>query len=131
MTSELRQPTASAGALLRREREARGLTLADVARRSGVPAPNLSRIESGVADARLSTFLRVAEALGLDVALEPAGRLRDLADVARDAEAGRRRIIAAGLGGSDPWARLARRGRAGEDVGVEAEARTRAETAPR
>jgi transcriptional regulator with XRE-family HTH domain len=121
------QSTATIGALLRREREGRGWTLADLAERTGIPQPNLSRLERGLADVRLSTVIRVAQALGAEISLAPAGRLRRLDDVVRDAEQARERILAVGLAGSDPWARLARRARLGEDTEVEAEALRRTE----
>ena len=121
------QSTATVGALLRREREGRGWTLADLAERTGIPQPNLSRLERGLADVRLSTVLRVAQALGTEISLAPVGRLRRLDDVVRDAKQARERILAAGLGESDPWARLVRRARLGEDTEVEAEARRQAE----
>jgi transcriptional regulator with XRE-family HTH domain len=127
MRLEPLQSTATVGALLRREREGRGWTLADLAERTGIPQPNLSRLERGLADVRLSTVLRVAQALGTEISLAPVGRLRRLDDVVRDAKQARERIVAAGLAESDPWARLARRARLGEDIEVEAEARRRTE----
>jgi len=127
MVSETLQSTASVGALLRRRREARGLTLADLSERTGVPQPNLSRLERGLADVRLSTVLRVAQALGAEVTLAPVGGRRRLDEVMREAGEARERILAAGRGESDPWARLARRARLGEDTRIEAEARERAE----
>jgi transcriptional regulator with XRE-family HTH domain len=127
MASEALQSTAGVGALLRRRRETRGWTLADLSERTGIPQPNLSRLERGLADVRLSTVLRVAQALGAEVTLAPSGGRRRLDEVVREAGEARRRILAAGLGESDPWARLARRARLGEDTAIEAEARRRAE----
>jgi len=112
---------------VRRRREARGWTLADLSERTGVPQPNLSRLERGLADVRLSTILRVARALDSEVTLAPATGRRRLDEVLREAGEARERILAAGRGESDPWARLARRAGLGEDTGVEAEARRRAE----
>lgn len=127
MATEVLQSTAGVGALVRRRREARGWTLADLSQRTGVPQPNLSRLERGLADVRLSTVLRVAQALGAEVTLAPAGGRRRLDEVLREAGEARERILAAGRGESDPWARLARRARLGEDTWIEAEARGRAE----
>ena len=112
------------GPALRGAREVGGWTLADVA---GVPEPSLSRLERGLADPRLSTVQRVAAALGQEVSLTPVGRGRGLKEVAREA---RSRIEAAGLGESDPWARLARRRRREQDTAVEARARRQADRRP-
>jgi transcriptional regulator with XRE-family HTH domain len=112
---------------MRCEREVRGWTLADLSEQTGIPQPNLSRLERGLADVRLSTLLRVAEALGTEIVLTPVVRRRRLDEVVREAEQARERVLAAGLGESDPWARLARRERLGESTEVEAGARRRAE----
>ncbi len=127
MSVESTPPKSALGSVIRREREGRGWTLADLSERTGIPQPNLSRLERGLADVRLSTLLRVAEALGTEIVLTPAGRRRRLDEVVREAEQARGRVFAAGLGESDPWARLARRARLGEPTEVEAEARRRAE----
>jgi transcriptional regulator with XRE-family HTH domain len=114
--------TAALGSVVRREREGRGWTLAELAARTAIPEPNLSRLERGLADVRLSTLQRVADALGAEITLGPVGRERRLDEVVREAEEARARILAAGLGESDPWARLERRRARGEDTRVEAEA---------
>lgn len=51
------------GARIRRVREALGLSLSEVARLSGISAPALSLIETGQRDLRLTSLLRIAEAL--------------------------------------------------------------------
>jgi len=114
--------TAALGSVVRREREGRGWTLAELSARTAIPEPNLSRLERGLVDVRLSTLQRVADALGAEITLRPVGRERRLDEVVREAQEARDRIIAAGLGESDPWARLARRRARGEDTRVEAEA---------
>ncbi len=53
---------------IRREREARGWSLGELARRTGMQVPNLSRLESGKHMPSLETLERVAEALGVRVA---------------------------------------------------------------
>jgi HTH-type transcriptional regulator, competence development regulator len=58
------------GARLREAREGQGLTQEQVAERSGVHATEVSRIEAGKRDPKVSTLLRLAAALGV-----PAGSL--------------------------------------------------------
>lgn len=68
----------SAIAILKRERERRGLSLADVSEHSGLDKGMLSRLENGkILNPTLSTIWRYAEAVGARVSLtvegEPAG----------------------------------------------------------
>jgi transcriptional regulator with XRE-family HTH domain len=75
------------GHQIRRLREARGWTLAVLARRVGTSAPSLHRYENGWDRFRLGTLRKVAGALGahLDVRLVPAVRARPrAAPTARD-----------------------------------------------
>jgi transcriptional regulator with XRE-family HTH domain len=60
------------GSNLRAARERRGLTQEEVARRSGVHATEVSRIEAGKRDPKVSTLERLAKA----VEVKP-GRLLD------------------------------------------------------
>jgi len=109
------------GARLRQRREAAQLTLADVSRGSGVTIAHLSRIENGLTDPRLSTLQRVLDVMG--------GKLSDLAvppvttvsaeEVLERRAFGRDRVDRAGLGASNPRARLDQKDRAGIDVTVE------------
>lgn len=55
------------GRRLRRVREDRGLKLHELARLSGLSAPALSLIETGQRDLRLSTLIRIADALRVPV----------------------------------------------------------------
>ena len=66
------------GSQIRRLREARGWTLAALARRAGTSAPALHRYENGWDRFRVDTLRKVADALGarLDVRLVPAARAR-------------------------------------------------------
>jgi transcriptional regulator with XRE-family HTH domain len=48
-------------------REQKGLTIAEVARRMGIDAASVSRLESGVRDPHLSTLRRYAHAIGAKV----------------------------------------------------------------
>jgi len=52
---------------IRQLRERKGVSLRELARRSGVGAATLSRIESGEANPRLSTLLQLADVLGVFV----------------------------------------------------------------
>ena len=56
------------GARIRKERAARGWSLGELARRTGMQAPNLSRLETGKHVPSLDTLERVAEVLGVRVA---------------------------------------------------------------
>jgi XRE family transcriptional regulator, fatty acid utilization regulator len=61
--------------LLKQWRERRGLSLRQLGERSGVSFVNISNIETGKADPRLSTLERLARALGISVrALFPTER---------------------------------------------------------
>jgi len=60
------------GVRLRQARERLGLTQEDVAGRSGVHATEVSRIEAGKRDPKVSTLLRLARAVEV-----PAGQLLD------------------------------------------------------
>jgi DNA-binding Xre family transcriptional regulator len=56
------------GGRVRQEREGRGWSLAELARRTGIQPPNLSRLENGKHVPSLDTLQRVADALGVRVA---------------------------------------------------------------
>lgn len=111
------------GAKLKREREAQGLTLEQVSEATGIAVANLSRFESDRNDSRFSTIQRVAEALGVELSLvEADAEPPNLLEMAQRAKRARDVIMKAGLGESDPVARLERRAAAGQDVSVEREA---------
>jgi hypothetical protein len=60
----------SAIAQLKRERERRGLTLADVSGRSGLDTGMLSRLENGkILNPTITTLWRYSEAIGMHIAL--------------------------------------------------------------
>ena len=50
------------------QRKKKGLTQAGLARHSGIPQPNLSRIERGEQDPTVSTLLRICSSLGISPA---------------------------------------------------------------
>jgi transcriptional regulator with XRE-family HTH domain len=109
------------GRILRRRRQAAGLTQRQLGSRSGIAVPQLSRIENGLVDARISTLLRILEATGgtlADVAVPPA-RVTSVHDVLERRAANRARLESAGIEGSDPRDRLDERERRGEDTSAE------------
>jgi len=57
------------GAAVGRARIARGLSVTELAERAGMKRPNLSRLEHGRQQPALETLERIAEALGLPVAV--------------------------------------------------------------
>jgi len=78
MNDKSESPATPLGQQIRRLREARGWTLAALARRVGTSAPALHRYENGWDRFRVDTLRKVAAALGarLDVCLVPAARVR-------------------------------------------------------
>lgn len=106
------------GQRLRAAREAQGLTLASLSSRCGVAIPNLSRIERGLADPRLSTVERIFAALGIDpwAGTSPTEQPIPLEAVRQRAARGRRRLAAANLASPSPRARIMRRADSGDDV---------------
>lgn len=109
----------SIGPRLRALREAAGMTQDDVSAASGMAVPNISRMESGTVDFRLSSLTRILDAMDLDIAFVPRDAPTSIRTVARRAEEGRARLDAVGLTPSNPGERLATRRRAGSDVSVE------------
>ena len=63
------EPREQFAANLRRLREAAELTQDALSDRSGLHATEISRLERGVRDPRLSTVVRLARALGVEPAL--------------------------------------------------------------
>ena len=64
---ERRQIDQAIGERVRQERRARKWTLADLGSRTGIKAPNLSRLEKGKHSPSLDTLMKVADAMGLPV----------------------------------------------------------------
>lgn len=111
----------TAGARLRQRRESLRLTLADVSRRSGVTIAQISRIENGLVDPRLSTLVRILEATGgtlADVSSPPV-RTLSVDEALERRELGRMEVAGHGLGESDVGARLDRKEHLGLDVSEE------------
>jgi DNA-binding XRE family transcriptional regulator len=64
---ERRRIDQAIGERVRQERRARKWTLADLGSRTGIMAPNLSRLEKGKHSPSLDTLMKVADAMGLPV----------------------------------------------------------------
>lgn len=111
----------TAGRRLRDHRESLRLTLAEVSARSGVTIAQLSRIENGLADPRLTTLWRILDATGATLAdiARPSVRTLSIAEAIERRDAGRRRVADQGLDVTDVKARLDRKERLGIDVTVE------------
>ena len=103
---------------LREERLAQGLTLEELARRTGIAASNLSRLERAGSDPRASTLERVLRGLGLRLTTERAVVLT-LSDIESRMAEGAGRLERAGTGNRDAAARLKWKERRGADTGVE------------
>jgi len=104
--------------VLRRARISRGLTLRQVAARSGIAESNLSRLETGGVDPRMSTVTKVLEALDMTLAVVPTERLT-IDDVKERMEEGAARLRARGVEDRDVAARLAWKEAKGVDTTVE------------
>lgn len=59
------------GALLRRERKARGLSQSTLAEHIGLRQATISKLEAGEPGTRIGTLLDVIAALGLNLTVEP------------------------------------------------------------
>jgi len=59
------------GIFLRKRRDALKIAQGDLASIAGIDQGNLSKIERGTAKATLETYLRICNALGVDLIAEP------------------------------------------------------------
>jgi transcriptional regulator with XRE-family HTH domain len=64
-TKRERQALVDLGLAIRRHRNLRKLSLADLSVRSGLSKPALSEIENGKRDIRITSLLRISSGLGL------------------------------------------------------------------
>jgi len=71
MTSNALYETQAITARLRAARLAKGFSQRDLARLTGLPQAQLSRIEAGQVDLRLSSLAAIAHALDLEITLVP------------------------------------------------------------
>lgn len=112
------------GVKLRRIRERNRLSLSDVCARTGVSKAQISRIENGKTDPRMSTVTRLLSCYGASLSdLEPAPpRVLTLSEIKERSDRGADRLVRAGLGASSPTDRLDRKAMLRRDVRAEREA---------
>jgi transcriptional regulator with XRE-family HTH domain len=72
---------------LLRARTAKGWSQRELSAKANVPQAQISRIERGVVDLRLSTFLELARLLDLEVALVPRNAMTAVTTIIRETEA--------------------------------------------
>jgi transcriptional regulator with XRE-family HTH domain len=75
---------------LLRARNAKGWSQRELSAKANVPQAQISRIERGVVDLRLSTFLELARLLDLEVALVPRSAMTAVTTIIREAKANTR-----------------------------------------
>lgn len=81
---------------LQSARQAKGLSQRDLSKLAGVPQAQISRIEAGAVDLRLSSLVALANALDLELALVPRKAVPAVRSLSRDAlESNRKGSIAA------------------------------------
>lgn len=73
----------TAGSALKARREAQHLTQAALAAAAGLTRARLSLIESGKTNPSLASYLRLAEALGMQLVMEPVSERPTLAQIQR------------------------------------------------
>lgn len=72
-----------AGVAVRQNREASRMTQAELAAAAGLTRARLSLLERGRANLSLATFLRLAQALGMQLVMEPASERPTLIQLRR------------------------------------------------
>ena len=109
------------GARLRQIRDLKRLSLSEVSMRTGVSRAQISLIENGKADPRISTLVKILACYGSGLAdLEPNPvEVVSVAEVMAGAARGAQLLEAVGLGPSDPQARLEWKEQRQIDVGIE------------
>ncbi len=103
---------------LRELRLQKGMTLVQLSAITGIAQPNLSRIEAGRVDARLSTVARIIRALGVELVLSKPVVLT-MTEVKDRMADGRRRLAERGLESRDVEGRLDWKQARGVDTTVE------------
>ena len=100
------------------------MSLSDVYARTGVSKAQISLIENGRTDPRMSTVTRLLSCYGASLSdLEPTpAKVLTLSEMKERSDRGAERIMRVGLGASNPSDRLDRKARVGMDVSAESEA---------
>lgn len=112
------------GAKLRRIRKARRLSMSDVFEMTGISKAQISKIENGKVDPRISTVTRLLSCYGAslnDLESSPSAVV-SLKEVRKRAGNAAEVLRRSGLGTSDPRDRLARKSELGIDTEAEVEA---------
>ena len=104
--------------VVREARKANGLTLRELSALTGIAVANLSRLESGRTDPRVSTVLRVLGAMGLTLQATSDETL-GIEDVRARMSEGAARLRRAGVTKRDVAGRLAWKEARGLDTSVE------------
>lgn len=109
---------------LRRLRQMSRMSLTDVYKRTGVSRAQVSRIENGLTDPRMSTVTRLLTCYGATLGdVEAAApTTMTLGEIRDRSQRGAARLARSGLGASDPIARLDRKASMQLDVSAEQEA---------
>lgn len=105
-------------------RETNRLTISDVFDRTGISRAQISRIENGLVDPRMSTVTQLLSCYGAtlgDVESIVTTRIA-LDEIKLRAELSAEKLNRLGMGASDPIARLARKDALGVDTNDEREA---------
>lgn len=112
------------GARLRRIRELKRMSLTDVFESTGISRAQISRIENGKADPRMSTVTQLLSCYGASLSdLESSSPgVLSLGEVKRRANQASERLVLSGLGPSDAGARLDRKAERQVDIRAEREA---------
>jgi len=114
------------GARLRQMRDLKRLSLSDVSARTGVSRAQLSLIENGKVDPRISTVVKILACYGSGLAdLEPNPiEVVSVAEVLSRAQRGAQLLESVGLAASYPFSRLNWKEQRQVDVGLERTALT-------
>jgi transcriptional regulator with XRE-family HTH domain len=109
---------------LRRLRESKRLSLTDVHDATGITRAQLSKIENGLADPRMSTVTSLLSLYGatLSEVESASGEYRTMVEVVTKARDGADRLRSVGLGPSVPDERLSRKAALGGDPELEKQA---------
>lgn len=113
--------SAPIGLRLRSLRIANRFSISDASVRSGISRPQISLIENGKADPRISTVLKLLDAYGADLAdlRAPAPASISVAEIRERSTKAAGVLEELGLGPSDPDARLDLKESKGVDVSAE------------